>query len=289
MNVGVRPGCFQVGAHQGITSLVKLCNLPTMTRDRRPAGGAQQIADDLRALIDTGKLQPGDRLPRTRELVEQYGVTGETVRQAVIKLKATGLVTSRQGAGVYVREWQPLVYRPQSEFRRLPPEVDVFTDLLSSEDRDGTQTIEVSTEQPSEAVRARLQLPKGEPVAVRRRTSFVDGEPFGTDDSFVSLRFVKGSEWMHEGSVERGTNMVLAELGHELVRALDEIYVRMPRPAETERLALGPGTPVAELITTGHNRDGRPIQVTSCLLRGDRHVIVYERQKHQQQPEGTNT
>ncbi|WP_124723460.1 GntR family transcriptional regulator [Streptomyces sp. ADI95-17] len=248
-------------------------------QDRRV--GAQQIADDMRTLIEAGDLKPGDRLPLTRELVARYGVTGETVRQAIIKLKTANLVVSRQGSGVYVKAIQALVYRPQSEFRMKPPNVDVFTNLLDSEGRDGTQMIEMETLVPDEAVRERLQLKKGELVALRRRTLFIDDQPFYTDDSYVVLGLVKDSEWMTEGSVERGTNQVLAELGHELVEALDEIYVRAPRPAEIERLALDPKnpTPVAELISTAHDQGGKPVQVTINILPSDKHVIVYERRR----------
>ncbi|MGQ7754846.1 GntR family transcriptional regulator (plasmid) [Streptomyces sp. WC2508] len=250
-----------------------------MTAQDRRRAGAQQIADELRAQIDSGQLKPGDRLPPTRELTARYGVTGETIRQAVIKLKSTGLVRSRQGSGVYVRAWQPLVYRPQAEFRKKLPHVDVFHSLLDAEGRDGSQTIEMQTLVPDEPVRRRLQLVSGELVALRRRTSYVDGEPFYTDDSYVRLSLVEGSEWMTEGSVARGTNQVLAELGHELVEALDEIYTRMPGPREVERLGLDPKNPlpVAELISTAHDRNGRPIQVTINILPSDRHVIVYER------------
>jgi GntR family transcriptional regulator len=250
-----------------------------MTAQDRRRAGAQEIADDMRALIDSGELKPGDRLPLTRELTERYAVTGETVRQAIIKLKSAGLVRSRQGSGVYVRAWQPLVYRPQAEFRKKLPNVDVFRSLLDSEGREGSQTIEMETLLPDEPVRRRLQLEEGEPVALRRRTSFVDGEPFYTDDSYVRLSLVEGSEWMTEGSVERGTNQVLAELGHELIEALDEIYTRMPRPHEVERLGLDPKNPlpVAELVSTAHDRAGQPIQVTINILPSDRHVLVYER------------
>lgn len=247
-----------------------------------------EIAADLRSRIDVGEFPPGKKLPSTRMLATHYAISEQAIARVVALLKADGVVEGRQGAGVFVRKWEPLVYRPQSEFKRLPPNVDVFTNLLSGEDRDGSQTIVVSTELPTEAVRSRLQLAEGELVAARRRTSFVDGEPYGTDDSFVALDLVKESDWMSEGSVERGTNAVLAELGHELVRALDEIYNRPPPPAETKRLALSPGTPVSELISTGHDAAGKPIQVTVCLLRGDRHVIIYERERYPQ-PERTDT
>ncbi|MEW1551310.1 GntR family transcriptional regulator [Streptomyces tsukubensis] len=249
-----------------------------------------EIAADLRSRIDASEFPPGTKLPSTRLLAAHYAISEQAIARVVALLKASGVVEGRQGAGVFVKKWEPLVYRPQSEFKRLPPNVDVFTNLLSGEDRDGSQTIAVSTECPNETVRARLQLAEGELVAVRRRTSFVDGEAYGTDDSFVALRLVEGTEWMSQDTVERGTNAVLAEVGHELVKALDEIYVpRMPTPAEIDRLALSPGTPVAELISTGHDPEGKPIQVTVCLLRGDRHVIVYEREKYPQRDESTDT
>ena len=237
-----------------------------------------EIAADLRTRIDAGEFRPGDKLPSTRVLSEHYTISAQAIARVISLLKADGLVEGRQGAGVFVRTWRPLVYRPQSEFRRKPPTVDIFTNLLESEGRDGSQTIVVETCIPEEPIRRRLRLADGERVAVRRRTSYVDNdEPFATDDSYVPFKLVDGSEWMTAGSVERGTNQVLAELGHKLEQALDEIYIRMPRPAEVKRLRLAIGTPVAELISTGHDREGFPVQVTSCILPGDRHVIVYER------------
>lgn len=242
-----------------------------------------EIAADLRSRIDSGEFPPGSKLPSTRMLSEHYDISGQAIARVIALLKGDGVVEGRQGAGVFVRAWQPLVYRPQSEFRRKPPTVDIYTNLLDSEGRDGGQTIEVDVITPEEPVRRRLQLAEGEQVAVRRRTSYVDGdEPFASDDSYVPLKLVEGSEWMTEDSVERGTNQVLAELGAELVQALDEIYIRMPKPGEVERFKLSPGTPVAELISTNHDADGRPAQVTICILPGDRHVIVYERDKQQE-------
>ncbi|MFJ3221310.1 GntR family transcriptional regulator [Kitasatospora sp. NPDC086801] len=239
-----------------------------------------EIAADLRNRIDAGEFVAGSKLPSTRILSEHYEISPQAIARVIALLKADGIVEGRQGAGVFVRSWQPLVYRPQGEFRRRPPTVDVFMSLLQAEGRDGEQIIEVDTEIPDEEVRRRLQLDPKVPVAVRRRTSYVDGQAFATDDSYVPLSIVEGTEWMFNGSVERGTNAVLAELGYELVEALDEIYIRAPKVAEVERLSLPAGTPVADLITTGHTATGRPIQVTSCILPGDRHVIVYERKKY---------
>lgn len=63
-----------------------------------------QIAASIRAAILNGELQPGSRLPSGEELAESYGVTRNTVGSAIRLLRDEGFVTSRQGAGAWVRD-----------------------------------------------------------------------------------------------------------------------------------------------------------------------------------------
>src|SRR5487761_993812 len=92
----------------GRTCLGKLGGLHylgPMTLD--PAGPRppyQQVATALRAAILTRKLAPGDKLPSGNELAQRYGVARMTVQQAIRVLRDEGLVVSRQGSGVFVRE-----------------------------------------------------------------------------------------------------------------------------------------------------------------------------------------
>ena len=62
-----------------------------------------QVAGLLRAAILTGRYAPGDRLPSGPELATQLGVARMTVQQAIRLLRSEGLVVSRQGSGVFVR------------------------------------------------------------------------------------------------------------------------------------------------------------------------------------------
>jgi GntR family transcriptional repressor for pyruvate dehydrogenase complex len=63
---------------------------------------ADQIVNDLRERILGGELPNGSRLPAERELAEQYGVSGATIREAVRVLSTVGLVSVRHGAGSFV-------------------------------------------------------------------------------------------------------------------------------------------------------------------------------------------
>ena len=64
----------------------------------------RQIADQLRALIDSGEFPPGSRLPAERELAKMLGVSRASVREAMIALEVIGLVDVRVGNGVLVCE-----------------------------------------------------------------------------------------------------------------------------------------------------------------------------------------
>ncbi|MFQ6230488.1 GntR family transcriptional regulator [Nocardia sp. NPDC002869] len=83
--------------------------------DPRPP--SQQIANVLRAAILTRKLAPGEKLPSGPQLVERYGVAKATVEQAIRILRNEGLVISRKGSGVFVRERteRPVGLRPHIE------------------------------------------------------------------------------------------------------------------------------------------------------------------------------
>ncbi|MCM2427550.1 GntR family transcriptional regulator [Streptomyces sp. RKAG337] len=241
----------------------------------------QQIAVALRDQIDAGTLAPGDKLPTEADLRKEYVVSRETVRKALAILVNEGLVVSARPQGHFVRRRQPMVFRPQAEFRKRPfsPEMDAFVTEFSAEGREPRQEIEVAIVEPPAEVAKRLHIEPGELVAVRKRVRYLDGEPFNINDSYFPLSIVRDSEIMRPEDIGRGANEVLAELGYRQVRALDEVYVRMPTPEQAQRLDLGPGTPVGYHITTGHTADGKPVRVAISVLPGDRHVISYERQR----------
>jgi GntR family transcriptional regulator len=244
----------------------------------------ERIADDLRDEIASGRLRPGERLPTEGEIAEAWKTSRITAARGLKVLVHQGLIYSQRPLGYFVKDTKRVVYRPQQEFREPAPEVDIFRQRIADEGdgRETSQHIEVSIIPVPELVRSRLQIGSEESVAVRRRTRSIGGNPYSIQDSYVRLSLVEGSAWMSPKDVARGTNRVLAELGYGLVRALDEITVRMPTPEEAARLFLGPGTPVAEHLVTAYSDSGDPVQVTANILPGDRHVIIYERVK----PEG---
>jgi len=69
----------------------------------RPKKVSAQIAEQIRSSILAGEFSPGDKLPPERELVEMFGVSRPSVREALNILTSSGLVMSYQGGGTIVR------------------------------------------------------------------------------------------------------------------------------------------------------------------------------------------
>lgn len=61
-----------------------------------------QLAKTLGERIAAGEYAAGSKLPTEQELVEAFGVSRTVVREAISLLKAGGMVTTRQGVGVFV-------------------------------------------------------------------------------------------------------------------------------------------------------------------------------------------
>jgi DNA-binding GntR family transcriptional regulator len=260
--------------------------VPADTRRRLPI--YQQIADELRDRINDGSIPRGGKLPTEAELSSEHKVTRATVRSALDILLNEGLIYSSRPHGYFVRDREPMYYRPQREFRPKPasPEMDQFMTEHSEKGRTPTQSIDIAIVDAPPEVAERLQVKPGEPVVVRRRVRFLDGEPYNINDSYYPLDIVQGTDIMQPGDIARGASRVLAEQGYEQVRAFDEFYVRMPTPEEARRLELGPGTPVARHICTGTTAEDMPVRVVLNILPGDRHVIVYERARpHDHDPD----
>jgi GntR family transcriptional repressor for pyruvate dehydrogenase complex len=71
---------------------------------------SNQLANGVIELIRARGLGPGDRLPTARELAESFEVATPTMREALRRLQATGVIDIRHGSGIYVlRSEQRLV------------------------------------------------------------------------------------------------------------------------------------------------------------------------------------
>lgn len=80
---------------------------------------SDQVVEQIRELIFRGTLEPGSKLMTEREMAAAMGVSRTSVRDAVKRLAAAGLVVQKQGRGTFV-------------ISRDPAETFLFTDSAAS-------------------------------------------------------------------------------------------------------------------------------------------------------------
>lgn len=67
---------------------------------------ADDVAQRIIQLIRGGTYEPEDRLPTINEMARRFGVGHPTLREALKKLEALGVVEIKHGSGVYVQDYQ---------------------------------------------------------------------------------------------------------------------------------------------------------------------------------------
>ncbi|MGH6782705.1 MAG: GntR family transcriptional regulator, partial [Sphingomonadaceae bacterium] len=77
----------------------------------------RQVQDQLRMAILRGHLRAGTRLPASRILAEELGLSRQTLVRVLENLKAEGYLEARQGAGTFVSAALP---RQLTKQRSMP-------------------------------------------------------------------------------------------------------------------------------------------------------------------------
>lgn len=237
-----------------------------------------RIADDIRAQIEAGTYQPGDKLPGLPDLARQYRVSLVTVRYALAKLKQEGLVISHQGRGNFVR--QRLTVRRQGieRYSRSVWGGDQPQAILVSEGGKQGRAIGQATETEQtpapDFVAARLPgVTEGDTVHVRRRVTTVDGVINQSADSYFTLELGERAPAVLAGQGPGG-HIARINAVSPLLEIQEEVTARMPTAPEAVRLEIPEGTPVVEIIRTYHTEDG-PLDVTRFVIRADMVQLDY--------------
>jgi len=69
---------------------------------KRKGTASEKVNLQLRKMIHSGELRPGDRLPSERDLAKRFGVSRPTLRLELKSLAAVGALQPRRGAGTFI-------------------------------------------------------------------------------------------------------------------------------------------------------------------------------------------
>lgn len=243
----------------------------------------RQIVEAIRAEILAGTRAPGERLPSENELAGFYKTSRPTVRRALARLKADGLIVTEQGRGAFVRP-KPHVrllltggnYRKHRSLGLPGFNAQVLEQGQSPEQR----LLNVTTVPAAPEIALRLDIDEGAGVVLRQRIFLIDGHPVALCDSYYPADLARGTAIAEHRKIKGGVHALIEDVDgpikRMISRSIDEIAARMPTPSESDALHLTPGTPVARILRTVYDSEDHPVEVQDTVATADRHEFRYE-------------
>lgn len=221
-----------------------------------------QLRDDLTRRAGAGTFV--DEFPSETVLVEQYGVSRNTVRDALRRLRADGMVVAGRGRrprlGAEVEIEQPLgaLY---SLFHSV--------EAAGLEQRSVVRALEVGTDRDAAS---HLELAPSTPLLYLERLRLAAGEPLAIDKAWFPAALAEpllDVDFTHTGFYDE----LASRTGLRLTGGHEQLHAVMPDRSERTLLSLRAGVAAFAIDRLGFVRNQR-VEWRHTLVRGDRFSVV---------------
>lgn len=217
----------------------------------------QQVLDDLERRIASGDII--DRFPTDKELTEHYGVSRHTVREAVQRLRARGLVDRQRGRGSFLNE--AVLTQPLGGLYSL------FRAVEEAGLEQRSEVLFLGTDRDARAA-AHLGLPPRAELVRLERIRYAGAQPLAIDETWLPAdigRGVLGADFSRTALYD-----VLSELSAVRITAADETITPVVPDAELiAQLALAPEEGLLRVERVAASGE-RPVEYRTTLIRGER-------------------
>lgn len=237
--------------------------------DWRPEGSEvplySQIEQQLRGLIESGKLPPRSRVPSEVDLAKTYKVSRMTARKAIDSLVNSGLLSRRAGKGTFVTG--AVITRPMFSTH------DSFVQVMDELGLEHSTTVLVKELIPApHRTATTLGVADESPVVHIRRLRCVDGKPFQLYEAYLPERFVE----IISGDLTGSINRQLEGFGVRFTGSNDVFEAIAAGDEEAELLEVPRGAPLIRIEGLSYDTNQEVVHLTYALFPGNRCRILRE-------------
>ncbi len=219
-----------------------------------------QLARSLRDHISGGGIHPGGALPSERDLSEMAGLSRVTVRKGIKQLIDEGVLVRKQGSGTFVAR------RIEAPGAKLSS----FSDDTRSRGEDpGVVWIYKSYALPTEEEATALGLPPTARVARLGRVRLAGGEPLAIEHAVIPAEFMPDLESLGDSLYQ-----ALERHGNRPTSGTQRVRASLATPTEAGILSVQQNSEVLRIERRTRTPDGRFVEFTRSVYRGDRYEFV---------------
>ena len=219
-----------------------------------------RLETELAAAIAAGEFPVGSRLPTETELGDRYQASRTTVRQAIEKLVARGLVEIRRGTGTFVTP--PRITQELTELTGFVEDMEALGHVASARLLD---RLIVTAEAD---VAEQLAVVPGTEVMRIRRLRLANGVAMSLDETYLP-RDIGDRIVTHDLDTEPIFSLLEQRYGIPLVEADYRLEAALADHAVAAALTVPPGSPVFLIERTSYSTAGRPVDYEKLHYRGD--------------------
>ncbi|PWU45906.1 GntR family transcriptional regulator [Micromonospora globispora] len=219
-----------------------------------------QLAEQLRAAIRSGQLQPGDPFENEMALAERLNLSRPTVRRAIQELVSQGLLLRRRGLGTTVAN---------RKVHRRAELTSLYDDLKRDSARPTTAVLQHELVR-DERVAASLDLPVDAELLSIVRLRFSDNRPLAILHNWLPPSY---ADITREQLEAQGLYALLRDRGVRPVVAHQAIGARQPTAAERRHLGLKPSEPVLTMTRSAFDSAGNPVEYGDHCYRAQDYSI----------------
>lgn len=224
-----------------------------------------QLQRRIGEAIAAGRLRPGDSLPPERDMAAMTGLSRVTVRKAVEGLVGSGQLVQKRGSGTFVAQ----------RVERLEQALSLLTSFTEDMARRGKSVESVwlarGLHAPAPEEVMALGLGAGDRVARLERVRRSDGVPLAIERASLSAAVLPEPQ-----AVDASLYAVLEARGMRPVRAVQRISAANLGVRDAELLDVPAGAAGLRIERIGYLPDGRVVEFTRSLYRGDAYDFAVE-------------
>jgi GntR family transcriptional regulator len=226
-----------------------------------------QIKEEIRRLILSGELKPGDKIPAEDSLSNQLQVSRMTVRRALGDLTNDGFLTRRRAIGTVVTSPRQELPFFKNHFAGLTEDmaekgVLIVSKVLLNESRKATYEI-----------RQHLQIKTHELVILIRRLRSSNDFPIVIENTYHPYK--RFPDLLETDFTNRSIYRFLQDRYQVQVHQAEDSFVAgIADVEESKLLEIDGGAPVMRYQRIGVDSEGVPIEFTRSIYRADRFKFV---------------
>lgn len=244
--------------------------LPVVLERDSPVPLYHQLAEQLIAGIDSGRIQPGEPFENELAMASRLALSRPTVRRAIGELVGRGLLVRRRGVGTVVAN--RMVHR-RAELTSL------HDDLSAAQLRPRTELLafEACVQHPQAA--QELGIAEDTEFVTFSRLRFAAGQPLAVMHNWLPLGLPGVQTLTAEQLAADGLYALLRALGIRASVARQGFGARTATATERRLLDIGGRDPVLTMTRRAYAADGRAVEYGTHCYRSDQYavdVVVYD-------------